>query len=500
VRLRGVRARLILTIIGLVALTSIVLGAGAYAYVATSLRSQQLSAAREATNFDVAVLVAERLPGGVTRQNLASSNLLSAFALRGAAGTVVDFGDGDPVSSGLDVTGALGHVSPQLKSIVAAGDIGYERLVLDGRPLLVTGVRRPPDGPAFYFFFDASDVEDAIGQLGRALLVGGIALVAIAAVAGRSLARGLLLPVANAGAAAERIAAGDLSARLDALDEDEFGRWAASFNRMAVALEDKVAELEAAQGRERQFVADVSHELRTPLTALVAEVSLLADQIQALPEGSRRVAELIVTDVRRLRLLVDDLMEISRFDASAERVAAAEFEVGAFVRAVVAAHAPRATIGRAAGSAHTGVTVVADRRRLERILGNLLDNARVHGEGREVSVEIDLAPMGRSGTELVLAVADRGPGVPAADLGRLFDRFHKADPSRHQGGSGLGLAIAREHARLMGGSLMAANRPGGGLVFELRLPVARSLPPGDGPETRDGESAEGSDLRTETSP
>ena len=123
----------------------------------------------------------------------------------------------------------------------------------------------------------------------------------------------------------------------------------------------------------------------------------------------------------------------------------------------------------------------SDARRLDRILGNLLDNAREHAAGSPVEVSLSLT---RDGPLIV--VADRGPGVPPDALAHLFDRFYKADPSRAGGSSGLGLAIAAEHASLLGGSLRARSRPGGGMVVALALPVTGSLPPGDAPDTRRG--------------
>src|SRR5439155_18155208 len=137
--------------------------------------------------------------------------LLDAFTLRGVRGTVIDFGDGDPFASGLEVVGVFRELSPDLRAILASGSIGYERVVIDDKPLLVTGARRPPNGPTFYFFFDASGVEGAIDRLGQALTLGGLILVAFAALAGRRVARRLLDPVRTASAAAERIAGGDLS-------------------------------------------------------------------------------------------------------------------------------------------------------------------------------------------------------------------------------------------------------------------------------------------------
>jgi two-component system sensor histidine kinase MtrB len=221
-------------------------------------------------------------------------------------------------------------------------------------------------------------------------------------------------------------------------------------------------------------VADVAHELRTPLTALVAEASLIERDLDALSPDARRAAELLVADVRRLRLLVDDLMEVSRFDAGAERPALQPVDLGRLVTGAVAARLPRAAVTLPS----TTLVVESDPRRLDRIVGNLLDNARDHAPGSPVEVALTTADEG-----VLIVVADRGPGVPADALGRLFERFYKADPSRAGGSSGLGLAIAAEHAALLGGTLRARNRPGGGMVFALTLPVTRPLPAGDGTDT-----------------
>jgi hypothetical protein len=164
---RGVRGRLLVTIVGLVALTSVVLGAGAYLYVATSLRGQQQEQAVAQTDFNVGVLADQVLPAGATKQDVVDTGLIGAFELRGGAGTVVDFGDGDPLTSGFVAANALARLSPELRSLVEGGEIGFERLALDGTPYLVTGAVRPNGGPAFYFLFDAAGTEAAIAQLRR---------------------------------------------------------------------------------------------------------------------------------------------------------------------------------------------------------------------------------------------------------------------------------------------------------------------------------------------
>ena len=219
--------------------------------------------------------------------------------------------------------------------------------------------------------------------------------------------------------------------------------------------------------------------MRTPLAALVAEASILRVNLDSLPPGSRRAAELLVADIGRLRTLVEDLMEVSRFDAHAEQIALEPVDLGRLVRTVAAARLPDATLALPA----TPLVVETDARRLERILGNLLDNAREHASGAQVEVKLTAGP-----EEIVLSVADRGPGVPPDRLQRIFERFYKADPSRHDGSSGLGLAIAAEHAALLGGYLRATNRDGTGLRIELRLPVTGSLPRGDGTAIDDGDA------------
>lgn len=180
------------------------------------------------------------------------------------------------------------------------------------------------------------------------------------------------------------------------------------------------------------------------------------------------MGELLAADTARLRTLVEDLLEVSRLDAGSEVTSLAEFDAAALAGAVAAARCPQARV-EAAGP----LPVRTDRRRLERILANLLDNAARHGGG-EVTLSLQ-----RDGDCLVVAVADRGPGVVEQDLERLFERFFKGDASRHSAGSGLGLAIARSHARALGGDLAARRRGGGGLEFEARVPVAELLPDGE---------------------
>jgi len=468
----GIRARVALTLVALVAVTVTAIGIGVYAFVDASLRNRLIEDTRQQVDYNLSVLLPGADPRPTDADAFKASGLPDAFLLRGSSDVLADFGDGAPYEPPT-LQGALDQISPDLRAIVRSGQIGYSWQDLDGQPKLIVGGQQggPPE---LYFVYDALPVEDALSQLRFGLVAAGLVAVAVALLVAGIIARWLLRPVAEAGTAARRIATGDLGARVPERGSDEVGRWAADFNRMADSLEGTVARLETAQQQNRAFVADVAHELRTPLTALVAEASLIEGRLDEMPPDARRAAELLVRDVRRLRGLVDDLMEVSRFDADAERPTLEPVDLGRVVTGAVASRLPEAAVTLPA----TPLVVDTDPRRLDRILGNLLDNARDHAPGSPVEVALTSAQEGA-----LVVVADRGPGVPAEALPHLFDRFYKADPSRAGGSSGLGLAIAAEHAALLGGTLRARPRPGGGMVFALTLPVTGSLPQGDPADT-----------------
>lgn len=470
----GIRARLAVVLVALVALTVAAIGLGTSAFTEASLRDRLLTDARHQADFNLSVLLPATDPRPGDAAAFAASGLAEAFRLRGDVETIADFGGGDVYVSTLALQGALADLDPGLQSFVTSGQLAYAWQDLRGEPVLVVGGREDA-APDLYFVFPARGIVDAVAQLRLALALAGLAAVAVALLAARGMARGILRPVDAAGRAARRIAAGDLAARVPEGGRDEFGRWGAEFNRMAGSLETTIAHLEAAQAQNRRFVADVAHELRTPLTALVAEASLIEGHLAGLEPDARRAAELLVSDVRRLRLLVDDLMEISRFDATAEALVIQPVDIGRVVTGSVAARLPEAAVSLP----RNPVVIDTDPRRLDRILVNLLDNARDHAPGAAVEVALTVSSEGAT-----IVVADRGPGVSADALPHLFERFYKADPSRRGGSSGLGLAIAAEHAALLGATLRARARPGGGLVFALTLPVTHSLPPGDAHDTR----------------
>jgi len=460
----------------LVVVTAGVLGVGATAVVDARLHSQTLRDAADQATFDLTVIVPGRqLPPDPTQDDIARSGLIDTFRQRGVE-TVVDLSGGSTVQSNDALAGLLDQLPGDMRARVGRGELAYAWMAVAGRPRLVIGGLAPGGGPAFYFVRDVSAIQDAIDQLRLAVLGVSPLLVLAALLTARILARGILAPVEEAGAAADRIERGDLLARVPVTSHDEFGTWADRFNRMADTLSETIRRLERAQHQNRRFVADVSHELRTPLTALVAEASIVRQHLDALPPESKRAGELLVNDIDRLRTLVEELMELSRFDADAEQVALEPVDLGKLVETVRASRSPKARFS----APEPRIVVEADPRRLERILANFLDNAKEHAGDKDVEIAIE-----RKADDIVIAVSDRGPGVPADRLEMIFDRFTKIDPSRSGGSSGLGLAIAAEHAALMNGYLQAMNREGGGLRLELVLPadVAGSLRAGDGMAT-----------------
>jgi two-component system sensor histidine kinase MprB len=304
------------------------------------------------------------------------------------------------------------------------------------------------------------DIDATMRNLALVLAVVAVGGVAIAAFIGRAVARAALAPVADLTETAEHVAkTRDLGSRIEVPDRgDELSRLAASFNRM-------LAELDRAVGAQRRLVADASHELRTPLTSLRTNLEVLARR-NGLDEAERsRLLKDVVAQLGELGVLVGDLVELARDDraGSYEDV---EFDD------LLAAHVARARLlaPQVPVDAHLAPCVVrGDPDRLSRAIANLLDNAAKWSPPGSAA-EVTLSAEGE------LTVRDHGPGIDAADLPHVFERFYRAAGARGMPGSGLGLAIVRDVVEAHGGSVEAAQAPGGGTLLRIRLPVVKVSP------------------------
>jgi two-component system sensor histidine kinase MtrB len=346
---------------------------------------------------------------------------------------------------------------PSLAKLAAIPGPLNRLLVVHGLVLPAIGGR--PGLPAL------SGRPDSVAIVVFFLVTGALVLVVITGLA-FAASRRVLSPVGRLAEAAQAIAAGDLTVRLQPRGRDELARLGTTFNAMAAALAGKIAQLERMEARARQFAADVSHELRTPLTAMTAVADVIGEQ-PGLTADAAAAARLVSGEIRHLNRLVNDLIEISRFDAGTVQLAAQEADIA---RCVADCLRARNWVG-VDSDVPPGLRVWLDRRRFDVIIANLVGNAIHHGQA-PVSVSARIEPDEDGAGELAVEVRDHGPGLPPQSIGHVFERFYKADTARARSeGSGLGLAIAWENARLHGGRIDAANHPGGGAVFTLRLPV-----------------------------
>jgi two-component system sensor histidine kinase MtrB len=367
----------------------------------------------------------------------------------------------------------------ELRLAVREGNVAWQRVLVQGHPVLVIGTQlrlvradraAPVAGLEIYSVHGLATEEHSIDQLATwAWLTGAVAVV-LAVLLALLAGRGVLRPVRELRRATDRLGAGDLGARARVHGSDELADVARTFNDTAATLERYVGELRRLESEARRFVADVSHELRTPLAAMIAVTDVLDEDAQDLPGDAGRAARLVSEETRKLTRLVDDLIEVSRFDAGSAALALDEVDVADAIRATLRA---RGWSDEVRTDLPDGVLARLDPRRLDVVVANLVSNALRHG-GPPVCVQMHVRPDG-----LDIEVADSGPGLAPDVLPHVFDRFYKADTARARSeGSGLGLAIARENARLHGGELTAANRDPAGAAFTVHLPRG-AREPGD---------------------
>jgi signal transduction histidine kinase len=455
----GLRTRVTLAFAFGALLLSVAFSAVSYGLVRNYLVSEQEEAAMDEA------LVNARLTRDSLRvpdPNLPS--ILASLRTPSDSPAVVFYADKGWFSSApLDV--GEESLPPELRRAVAQGTPSRQsyRLVRNGGPRLAIGLPLPLVGARYFEIFSLVELERTLDFLGFALLGAGLATTVAGAAVGRWASTRLLRPVADVAQAAAAIAGGRLETRLGEVEDADLAILVSSFNSMVDALQERIE-------RDARFASDVSHELRSPLTTLATTVGVLAGRRDELPERARAALDLLEADVARFQRLVEDLLEISRFDAGVAQLNREEVRLGELVRRAVAAAGADVPIELSPAAEHLAVSV--DKRRMERVIANLVENAGFYGSGA-TKVRVD-----RGRTVARIGVEDDGPGVPPEEREAVFRRFFRGSAAgkRRSGGqgSGLGLALVAEHVRLHGGRVWVEEGEGGtGARFVIELPVER---------------------------
>jgi signal transduction histidine kinase len=410
--------------------------------------------------------------GSVTRQAFMDADLLRSRL--STAGTevgevladLVPSGGSDVVvrsrgawyASGLDVGG--NDVPAELSQLVGSGSAGTIRESSADGPRMVVGIPVPSVDLEFYEISRLVELQTALRTLAAVLGAGALAATAAGAAFGVWASRRVVQPLEQVAVAAIRIAAGELTTRLDSTDDPDLVAIVGGFNTMVDALAARIE-------RDTRFVGDVSHELRSPLTSLVTSVEVLAARREEMSPRGRQALALVEDQLARFQTTVDDLLELARLDNDSPEELPPLVSLGALAREVLAASGRPAELLHADDDAQT--TVRAEKNRLERAVRNLLENADRHAGGAcRVRVE-------RRDDAVLLMVDDAGPGVPPVDRDRIFERFTRG-PEAARGslaGAGLGLAIVAETAAHLGGAAWCAASPCGGARMMLSLPGVR---------------------------
>jgi two-component system sensor histidine kinase MtrB len=321
-----------------------------------------------------------------------------------------------------------------------------------------------------YLVFTLVNQRATLDLVQNSLFLTGVVLLLLIALITWLVVRQVVKPVRDAARVASLFTQGDFTQRLQIESKDEIATLGNAFNEMATSIEAQISRLENLSQVQQRFVSDVSHELRTPLTTLRMAADVIHAQRENFDPVIARSAELLLAQIDRFEKLLQELLEVSRFDAEVAVLEPTDFELVALVRRCVS------DLGVILDSPDSQITVMApkdpvhiraDFRRVERIIRNLVSNALDHSDGKPIEIECV-----ETLTEVAVSVRDHGEGMEESSLTRVFDRFWRADPSRARtrGGTGLGLSIALEDARLHNGELDAWGAPGDGANFVLTLP------------------------------
>lgn len=310
--------------------------------------------------------------------------------------------------------------------------------------------------------------KELVTLIVEAVIVGFAISVALSFI----LSKTLLQPIIGMTKAAEAMAGGDFSRKLDVESGDEIGILADTFNNMAFQLKTTLEEIKKSEALRREFVANVSHELRTPLTSIRSYAETLTDYRDIPKEMEIDFLHVILKESDRMTKIVQDLLELSRFDAGNAQLQIEEFSLENAMRNVsdaIALEAAKHSHNIRMELADNLPGINGDRARIEQVLINILSNAvKYTPDGGTIDIT-----SGRTADKVWIKIKDTGIGIPEEDIPRIFDRFYRVDKarSRESGGTGLGLSIAREIVLRHGGDILIESIPAGGTAVTVILPI-----------------------------
>ena len=359
-------------------------------------------------------------------------------------------------------------IPESLTVMVAGGQAARMRTPVNGSTQLIVGVPVPDLDAQYFESVPLADLQHTLNGLAMTLLIASMLTTLAGALIGYWASRRVFAPLLDVGTAAGAIAGGRLDTRLPEGVDPDLDLISRPFNEMAQALEDRIE-------RDARFASEVSHELRSPLMTLAASIEVLENTRDDLPERARTALELLSADIDRLQQLVEDLLEISRFDVGAITLHLEEVLVVELVYQSVSILG-----GGGVPVIHDidteNLIVRVDKRRFGRVIANLLDNAaRYAGGATSVTVE-------RTEDRIHISVEDHGNGVPEDERDIVFDRFSRGSEGGNRSndtGVGLGLALIDEHVRLHGGRVWVEDRRDGdhGARFIVELSLVDPPPP-----------------------
>jgi two-component system, OmpR family, sensor histidine kinase MtrB len=358
------------------------------------------------------------------------------------------------------------EVERRLRLSVLDDTTSYVVEKIRGVPMVIVGVPMyATSGELIAGYFERvplSDEAQYLADLAQSLAVAAVIASLLGAGFGRLVSVRIMKPLKQVARAAAELSSGRMDARIEVAPDSDLDPLVGSFNGMAESLQKRIE-------REARFASDVSHELRTPLTSLTAAVQLLTSRRDEIPERSQPALDVLSTQTEHFRQLVLDLLEISRFDAGAAELNMTDVDVAELVQQIVSSYGD--VVIDTSGLQRKKVRL--DKRRFERILANLLQNAQNYGGGA-TAITLSSIRNESGDKQLRISVDDDGPGIPPEERLAVFERFRRGSVQRtaNTKGTGLGLSLVSEHVRLHGGRVWVEDAPSMGARFVVIITEA----------------------------